>query len=459
MGSFGFVAHACHPLLGSGGAVIGTLSFGTRDRETFSDVDLSLMKAVADQVAVAMVRMRVEQAVRDSEMRLKELNESLEHRVAERTAEVRKQADLLRALATELSEVEQRERKRLSQILHDHIQQLLVAARFQLELAVRNTAGVDGRSHALHEVNSILKEAIEASRTLAVELSPPVLHEAGLIGALHWLASRLSEKQQFTVRLHCDGEAEPIEEETRLLLFECVRELLLNVAKHSGVSEAKVTLSRGGDGRVTLTVEDAGSGFDLESMRNRRTETTLGLFSIQQRLAHLGGHVDISAAPGAGTRVTLTAPAARVIPPSASGETAPRPAGRDAGQVACSDTRARVLIVDDHKIVREGLVRLLQLEGDIDIVGEASDGPEAIQKARSLEPDVVVMDVGLGSMSGIDATRAILAASPGIRVIGLSMHIDREMVNAMTEAGAVAYFTKGGPPEDLMNAIRAFARK
>jgi len=253
-------------------------------------------------------REHAEEALRDRENQLRALNETLEHRVTERTAEVESQAEQLRALAVDLSRAEQQERKRLAQVLHDHIQQLLVAARLHTEALKSEVA--DGRAVRLAQsIQSILTEAIEASRTLAVELSPPVLHQAGLIAGLEWLADRLLEQSRFRVEVQFDNGPEPAAEEVRLLLFECVRELLLNAIKHSGQSQAAVTVGHTQDKRIKITVADAGEGFDpsLLNARSRKT-TTFGLFSIQQRLTHLGGSMQIETTPGRGVLVTLSAP-------------------------------------------------------------------------------------------------------------------------------------------------------
>ena len=117
-----------------------------------------------------------------------------------------------------------------------------------------------------------------------------------------------------------------------------------------------------------------------------------------------------------------------------------------------------VLIVDDHQIMRQGLVGLLQSEPDIEVVGQAASGPQAIELAGRLQPDVIIMDVNLGEMSGIEATREILARNKQIKVIGLSMCADAEVAAAMRNAGAVAYLTKGGPFAELPMAIRASCR-
>ncbi|MBN1918081.1 MAG: PAS domain S-box protein [Verrucomicrobia bacterium] len=403
-------------------------------------------------------RKQAEEALRAGEDRLRVLNESLERRVEERTAEVRDLAEQLRALAVDLSQAEQQERKRLAKVLHDHIQQLLVAARMQLEW-IKRSDGSERFESAVHDIDAILKEAIDASRSLTVELSPPVLHEAGLIAALNWLAAKTTEKNPFVVEVRSDRRAEPATEEVRVLLFECVRELLFNALKHSGAPRAVVTAVRTRDNHIRIVVEDEGRGFDPETLRIRTSSAaTFGLFSVRERLAHIGGVLQIETSPGKGTRATLLVPVGKEKP-AREAEEAAIATDEEAGPTRSRRTagKIRVLIVDDHKIMREGLTGLLQLESDVDVVGEAADGPQAVELARKLQPNVIIMDVNLGTgkMSGVEATRLILSRHPHIRILGLSMQTDSDIAAAMREAGATAYFTKGGPAEDLVDAIRA----
>lgn len=116
---------------------------------------------------------------------------------------------------------------------------------------------------------------------------------------------------------------------------------------------------------------------------------------------------------------------------------------------------ARILIVDDHPIVREGLRSIIEEQEDLELVGEASDGHEALDQVAALSPQVVLMDISMPGLNGIDATRQILERNPDVRVVALSMHIDWKMVNGMIEAGAAGYMLKDSAPDDLLRAVRA----
>ena len=390
---------------------------------------------------------------------LRQLNETLERRVTERTEEARQLSDQLRALASDLSQTEQRERKRLATILHDHIQQLLVAAKMQLGLVTR----ADSKTVAstVQGVESIIKEAIDASRTLAVELSPPILHQAGLAAGLNWLANRKQEENLFKVHVRASSDAEPASENMRFLLFESVRELLLNAVKHSGVHEARVTMIRTPDGWTKIIVEDKGKGFDFALVRARQADSeSFGLFGIQQRLNHLGGRLEIESAPGQGTRAVLSCPPGKAE--AATEEpavAAPAAGGQEVMQLRRKAQKIGVLLVDDHKIVLQGLTSILQFESDIEIVAEAADGKQAVELARQHRPDVIIMDVNMPVMGGVEATRIIMQELPQSKVLALSMHIDQDVASDMRKAGAIGYLTKGGPSEDLVSAIRACVRQ
>ncbi|HSB67721.1 MAG TPA: response regulator [Candidatus Methylomirabilis sp.] len=440
---------------------LGLLQLNDRRKGRFSAEAIALWERLAGHLAVAFVKCRVEEALRKA-------HDELELRVRERTAELSgalqtlgHQSEQLRELATELTLAEQRERRRLAEVLHEGLQQLLVSAKLRVSLLDK---GPDPAvREACREIDEFLTEGLAFSRDLTRELSPPILHAAGLTPALEWLAHWMLEKHDLTIDLRMDDNILPDTEAMTALLFQSVRELLFNVVKHARVRRARVEVTRRDD-QVEIGVSDTGVGFDPASLRREEHPSGgFGLFSICQRLELLGGRMDIESAPGQGSRLRLLAPLRPPQPPGrAAGMDVPVRAG-DAGTVGARDEVApatdparkiRVLVVDDHTVVRQALARMLREEPDIEIVGEAPDGRVAVEMARQLLPDVITMDISMPGMDGIKATRAIHAEFPQMRVIGLSMFEESEQARAMREAGAVAYVTKSGAPETLLAAIR-----
>jgi len=209
----------------------------------------------------------------------------------------------LRRLTSELTLAEQRERRRLAAVLHDHLQQLLVAARMQAHALIRRLSG-DDRATA-EGIADLLTESLAATRDLNAELSPAVLYHGTLAESLRWLAERYRSRFGLHVQVRVNGdnsERVRLPEDARVLLFEAVRELLFNVVKHAGVDSAEVTLSRVEQG-VSVLVADTGNGYEPRS-----SGLGLGLATVRERLDNLGGCVRTTAALGRGTRVELQLP-------------------------------------------------------------------------------------------------------------------------------------------------------
>jgi len=113
-----------------------------------------------------------------------------------------------------------------------------------------------------------------------------------------------------------------------------------------------------------------------------------------------------------------------------------------------------LVLVDDHPMFRKGLRLMIDLEEDLKVIGEANDGLEAIEQVRELKPDIVVMDINMPNLNGIDATRKILEESPKTKVLVLSIHSSQQYVESVLEAGATGYLLKESAPEELIKAIR-----
>ena len=175
---------------------------------------------------------------------LKELNATLEQRVAERTAIAEHRALQLRALAARLTQAEQKERQRLATILHDHLQQLLASTKFHLA-SFRRRVTDSQQSESLRQVDHLLDESLATSRGLMLDLSPPILQQGDMRQVLEWLAGWFDSKHGLAVDVQTDEAADPQDREMRVLLFEAVRELLFNVVKHGKVDRAWVQLEIG----------------------------------------------------------------------------------------------------------------------------------------------------------------------------------------------------------------------
>jgi DNA-binding NarL/FixJ family response regulator len=366
--------------------------------------------------------------------------------------ELRLMTDRLRALAAELTQTEQRERKRLAGLLHDHLQQLLVGALMKLQTI---NGYDDSLQRKIENATNILRDAIESSRSLTVELSPPVLSQSGLKAGLVWLAGRFEEKFTNKISVEAGEHAEPLLESTRLFLFDAARELLFNAIKHSGSEIIRLNLDRTPKAWIQLCVEDYGKGFDQSRIETAKG-TGFGLFSIQQRLGYFGGQFQVESMPGKGTKTTILIHEENV--PEAKGAQTIVTTNKTPdykGVRGAAGKKIGVVLADDHPIVLQGLKGLLESEADMQVLGEASDGLEAVRLALELKPDLLVMDVTMPGLNGIEAARIISQDMPSIKVIGLSMHSDSEVCQAMRQAGAAAYLPKGGLAKDLLAAIRA----
>ncbi|MCG6941727.1 MAG: PAS domain-containing protein, partial [Thiohalocapsa sp.] len=378
-------------------------------------------------------------------------------------------ADKLGRLAAALTLAEQRERERLSKVLHDHLQQLLVGASLGLERLSRRLAAAAedavtpagvGIEEALDSLKDLLRQSLDAARTLVADLGPPILHDVGLEPALEWLSRNMADNHALAVELTLETEIRPKPEDVRSVLFECVREALFNVVKHAGLAHAEVRVYRDAFDRLCIEVSDRGRGFDTgQPAAGESNGTGFGILSMRERLRCLGGLCEIESTPGAGTRVRLRAP------PQEEAPVGPVLTDNGAGDGADSAHRApgepsrgkrlSVLLVDDHPMMRQGLRALLADEPQFAVVGEACDGVEALMLVGQLKPQLVLMDYSMPRMDGQQATQRIRERYPEVCVIALSMYREADRAEAMLAAGACAYVDKTAGADALLDAIRA----
>ena len=377
----------------------------------------------------------------------------------ERTRELEYRTTQLSRMASDLTLAEQHAREQIAKTLHDGLQQMLVIAVLNLEQHLKRDREVDGApSELVSEAKHQLEEAIAAARSLNFELFPPVLQVSGLPAALTWLAGWTNDKYKLEVRVVADRRADSGRKDVRTLLFESVRELLFNAVKHAKANRVTLELALDADDQLCITVSDDGIGFEPKGMDQRSStgQVGWGLFSIRERLTLLGGRFGIESVPGGGTRVRLVAP--RGDPQSSLGRPevsafAPIGAPSRNGDELSAAAALRILIVDDHPLVRSALRDVLNEMPQLSVVGDASNGFEAIRHAHALRPDVILMDVEMPQMGGIEATMRIRAELPDIQILGLSMHPRSAAGHAIEQAGAHGFFVKGIDTQRLINHL------
>jgi len=252
----------------------------------------------------------------------------------------------------------------------------------------------------------------------------------GLFETLRKLAAEAKELDQTSLELHISGEERRLPQEIEVGLYYIVQEALYNVRKHAEAQRVIIGVDLG-PRVICLTVRDDGKGFDPAT-----TPEGIGLRHMRERALSLGGNFAIHAARGEGTELRVCLPILR--------EDAMR--------------RIRILIADDHNLVRQALAQMLQTDPDFEVVGQAADGDEAFQKAKLLDPDIVLMDIHMPrGREGIEATQRIAEHNPRIGVIMLTMERHDEYLIEAIKAGAKGYLLKNANSQELIEAIRAVA--
>jgi len=335
--------------------------------------------------------------------------------------------EALSSLSRRLIEAQEEERSRIARELHDDIGQQMAILCINLE-TLKADLPSSSEVNARHRVDEVIQSAsdlVTDLHLLSHRLHSSKLQYLGIEAASASFCRELSEQQQVRIDYQASGNLSVLSSEVSLCFFRILQEALQNAVKHSGGREFEVRLE-GTAEDVTLTVRDFGKGFDLNVATRGEG---LGLVSMRERLKSVNGHLSIESKPGHGTTVMARAP------------------------LQLAKTTRRVLLVDDFQPWREELRPIIERERLLNIVGEAANGREAIEKANELRPDLVLLDLALPDVSGVQVARSIVEECPSCKIIVVSSHNDAGLAKEITSEVVQGYLLKSECQAELAFAI------
>ena len=335
--------------------------------------------------------------------------------------------DDIRALAASLMRAQEAERRRVSRELHDHIcHQLGSLAREISTLAAGPLPSKNVRAK-LEEIRAHVVKTSQETQQIAHQMHTSVLDDLGLVASLKGLCRQFSE-QHPAIALDFENRDLPdsIPREVSNCLYRIAEESLQNIAKHSGAKSVSVRLGSN-EGTVVLTIRDDGAGFDVMAVQGKGG---LGLISMKERAHSLNGNLTVTSQPGHGTQITLKVPLHL-----------PQPI-----------ERPRVLLADDHPVVLEEIRSILA--PNYEIVETVADGCALVEAALRLKPDLIVVDITMPLLNGIEAAVRIKKSLPEIKLLFVTMHSSTGHVKAAFEAGGTGYVLKSGLREELPDAVK-----
>ena len=363
------------------------------------------------------------------------------------------------------------ERSRLARELHDTVAQSLVALVLRLER-------MEEPRQEVAEARLLARRALEDVRRAIWGLRPALLETLPFHEALAREVEHVADEAGLSSRVSVAGTPRPLLPQQEMALFRIAQEALSNTIRHAAAHRVRASLSYLDDG-VRLVIEDDGRGFDPAALEmplpllaapsflpyfddpsSPATPGEVGHFGLQtmrERARLVGGWLTLESAPDRGTRIIVDLPStplsALLLP---AGE--PEPKAIPSAQPAIPARRIRILVADDHAVIRAGMRRLLEGYADFEVVGEAADGLEALAEAQDLGPQVILMDMRMPGMNGLEALRQLRASNPDLRILMLSAYEQDEDVLESLKAGASGYLLKDMAPDELAQAIRAVAQ-
>jgi PAS domain S-box-containing protein len=370
--------------------------------------------------------------------------------------------DILRNLSGRLLRLQDEERRRISRDLHDVTGQKLAVLSMNLSSALKNKAVTRNE-----EMNRLLAESIGISndvnkeiRTLSYLLHPPLLDELGLASAIEWYAQGFENRTGIRTTVDIPSGFVRLAPDAEVALFRVIQESLVNVHRYSGSATAHVQALCDGT-EVRLQIGDAGIGIgkELKGPGPAATALGVGIQGMKERLRQLSGRLEITSVPGSGTLVTAILPVcSHEAKKLVEYTNAPsQDISSNAVDVVSEQNgwRKRILIADDHDVLRRGIRTMIESDPGLEVCGEAVDGKDALEKTLAQAPDLVILDINMPVMNGLDVLRQIVRHRPKIKVLAFSVHDSKQIVEETLAAGAHGYLSKATAGQHLVHEVRA----
>ncbi len=367
----------------------------------------------------------------------------------------------LRQLSGRLLQLQDEERRRIARDLHDTTGQKIAALSMSLDRVARLLdSKKPERQEALDEGRDIVRMIGEEIRTLSYLLHPPLLDESGLGSAVRWYAEGFQKRSGIRLNVNISPDLGRLSTDVEMALFRVVQESLTNVHRYSGSPDAEINVINTPDA-VKLEIIDHGKGIAAGSARVKVEGIAtlgVGIPGMRERIRQFGGQLEVDFGRD-GTRVSASRPSEKGESCSTDRRNQKslsprRTAIPTATPHPSSDTRRRILIADDHEVMRRGVRGLLESHDEWAVCGEAFEGREVVMKSRELRPDLIIMDINMPGLTGIDAAQQIRKENPAAKILFFSVHESAQTVREVVNAGAQGYVAKSRAGHDLVDAVR-----
>lgn len=360
----------------------------------------------------------------------------------------------LRLLSTRLLEIQDEERRRIARDLHDITGQKLALQCIALSRMTRllsPTASNETRE-SIAQCLDLTNQIVEEIRTLSYLMHPPLLDELGVPAAVKWYAEGFQKRTGIHMDVDVARDLPRLRPDAELALFRVVQESLTNVHRYSGSPTAYVRITGDADD-YKVEVGDFGKGMKVQQSASPNSEMTplgVGIQGMRERIRQLSGALEILSKLGKGTVVIASLPIWKLLLP------VEKESASDTGAAAAptGKTKSRILLVDDHEMLRRGLHSMFEKEPDLSICGEAKDGIDAVEKAIALKPDLVILDINMPGLNGLTVVRQILRSCPETRILVFTVHDSEQTMQESLSAGAHGFLSKGKAGRDLTDAVR-----